>query len=252
MYYHWTHWCWQTHLLVLKLFFPSAVSHRVGVRECWEGSCWKTLRMPAGRSLKGILCCFVMRCSDKGHIYHISPCPSPAGPADPCWPETVITQSVLLAAWLMAQHCSLLVWPVVCLCCKGRWWFCCVLILWSCNLPLLPFTVASPLSLCVLSSCMVCMSSPSQLCLWVCCVEVLFRDKTLILVWWQESRRWREWGHILPLSPLFLSFTPSPFFPSNLLTVLSGRSVAESELQHILNCESFSLFLSWSTSYINT
>lgn len=45
----------------------------------------------------GVLCSFVMRCWDKDSINHVSLCQSPAGSADPCWPVTVITHSVLLA-----------------------------------------------------------------------------------------------------------------------------------------------------------
>lgn len=153
------------------------------MREYREG-CWI-------RSLKGSLCSFVMRCWDKSCIHNVSPFWSPAGPA-PCWPETVITHSVL-ATWLMVRHRSRLVWSVVSLCCKGSdspatfWSAPLSLLLWSCNLLPLPCMVASPLNVCAFI--LVYMSSHSQLCLWTCCVEVLSEIRPSF---WQKCRGWRE------------------------------------------------------------
>lgn len=49
-----------------KCCIPSAVSCLVSVRACRGAVDKKTLWIPAGSSLKGSLCSFVMRCWDKG------------------------------------------------------------------------------------------------------------------------------------------------------------------------------------------
>lgn len=166
-----------------------------------KNCCWKTLWMPAGRSLKESLCSFVTWCWDKGSFSHISPCWSPIGSDDPFWPETVITQSVLLADSSTMIDCTVLLSPHWVCCCFFFFFFsfqgCGSPMFWSVFLcssdPVICLHSPSWKPLLCMWALSSSMSSHSQHCLWACCVEVSLRDKTLIRVWWHRGRWWGEW-----------------------------------------------------------
>lgn len=185
----------------LEVFsFPrSALSHSVGVRECWDDCCWKTLWMPAGRRLKESLCSFVMRCWDKGSIHHVSPCQRAPQGRRP----------------LLTWNCD----HIACVLADGSdvdWWLCivrllfgwlflsavkAVLVLWGFDVcfprssdPVICFH--SPaweplLCMCVLSSLCACLHTVSSVCGHV----VLKCFSQIRLVRWQKGGGWREWGH---------------------------------------------------------